>query len=191
MIIHSVIVHICCNISSLFPPHIHLFHFFLCPLIKPRFTKMLLGHTSVKDTCAFEFCFCGFVQFWDVFGGKFKFQANVATFVVVRHATLFFIKPLFVCLSVHHDYNCLAVVCCFCFMTLWFLVTRPLVHHTGEASSTIHTTSPSAYTDSNAEMHEHEHLMCPAAAEQIDRFRGREKNFNSPHLADVCKLNPK
>lgn len=41
-------------------------------------------------------------------------------------------------------------------MTLWFLVTRLLVHHTGEASSSIHTTSPYAYTDSNTEMHEHE-----------------------------------
>jgi len=35
----------------------------------------------------------------------------------------------------------------FDFMTLWFLVTRPLGHHTGEASSTIHTTSPAFYTD--------------------------------------------
>lgn len=32
-------------------------------------------------------------------------------------------------------------------MTLWFLVTRPLVHHTGEASSTIHTTSPPAHSN--------------------------------------------
>lgn len=42
-------------------------------------------------------------------------------------------------------------------MTLWFLVTRLLVHHTGEASSTIHTTSQYAYTHSKTEMHEHKH----------------------------------
>lgn len=60
----------------------------------------------------------------------------------------------------------------FYFMALWFLVTRLLVHHTGEASSTIHTTSPYAYTDPNTEMHEHKHLACQAAAEQIHRLQG-------------------
>lgn len=58
-------------------------------------------------------------------------------------------------------------------MTLWFLVTRPLVHHTGEASSTIHTTSPSAYTDSDAETHEHKHLVCQVPAEQIDTLQNK------------------
>lgn len=60
-------------------------------------------------------------------------------------------------------------------MTLWFLVTRLLVHHTGEASSTIHTTSQYAYTDPKTEMHEHKHSACQAAAEQIYRLQGGEK----------------
>lgn len=73
-------------------------------------------------------------------------------------------------------------------ISLWFLVTRPLDHHTGEASSTIRTTSPSACTDSNTEMHEHKHLMRQPAAEQIDKVD--EKKYGL-QFSLVCILNAK
>ena len=77
-------------------------------------------------------------------------------------------------------------------MTLWLLVTRPLVHNTGEASSTIHTTSPSAYTDSNTELHEHMHWACQAAAaEQIDRTQEKKNIKPGTEIIHVCILNPK
>lgn len=66
-------------------------------------------------------------------------------------------------------------------ISLWFLVTRPLEHHTGEASSTIRTTSPSACTDSNTEMHEHKHLMRQAAAEQVDKID--EKKYGKKKIS--------
>lgn len=75
-------------------------------------------------------------------------------------------------------------------MTLCFLVTRPLVHHTGEASSTIHTTSPSACTDANTQMHEHEHSVCQAAAEQIAETKSGLKKIK-PSASRWCFSNPK
>lgn len=140
-----------CNISSPLPSLLSSCSLVvLCPSIVTSTHKdATRSHMSLKHPCG-----CGFSFLSYSFETSLVLEEYLddvpdicSNSVAVKPNTNYFL----VSISCKHHFFLLVLLSFFFvfnFMILWFLVTRLLVHHTGEASSTIHTTSPYAYADS-------------------------------------------